>query len=323
MYSQLGDIKFEGLIGFESFTDTIDATYAQHELVNRKPRLQRTGDALQEISGSISFHASFCDPEAQYAKLKEKKVSGEVLSLIYGNGIYEGDFVLKTIKRTVNQTDPSGNYVSISCEITLLEAEGNTAAQRREQDKASAFAVTSNRPLPVNRKVTDVSNPALDVANNNKVASQSGNAIAGGFDTVDKQIKRLANTVNPAIQQAQLFLQVAPSLTARINRYINNLDNALQGLTALMGANPTINSYAPTLSAKTNAAKAVLLTVQALMVDIANLPNVSTIADALYILNVQKNSVILSKQLVASLAELNTASSGIASVLASKVKVSA
>jgi len=322
MYLQLGDIVFEGLLGFESFNDTIEASYAQHELINRKPRLQRTGDGLREFTGKIALHAGFCIPEEQYEKLEAKRSSGEIMPLLYGNGKYEGDYILKSINRTPAQTDQTGAYVLITLDITLLEAGSNpSGALRRAQAKSEAFAVTANRPLPVNSDITAVNNPALAVANNNKIAGQSGTAVNEEFKAVDKQIAAVPDPMVTSIPPAQKFMDVLPSVTAIVNRSLNDLETSLDLMTALMGSNPTINTYSPTLAASVSAAQVVLMAAQTLISNLAGLPNpVNTTPDAITILGFQKDTVTLGEDLVAALKTLNTSSVGVTAAVAVKGK---
>lgn len=321
MYLQLGDIRFEALLGFESFTDSVEATYAEHQLIGRKPRLQRTGDTLREFNGTIHFHSSFCDPYDEYQKLEAKRVSGEFLPLIYGNGTYEGDFILKSLSRTPNQTDNNGNYVSLTCNITLVESEGaNALSQRKEQARTSAFALTSNRPLPIAASVNDVANPALDVMNENKTAQQGVAGMAAKLEEVDKAIARVTDPINEEIAKAQAFFEMSPSVTAKLNRYINSTSASLNAIQALLGSNPAIALAAPLLTAQVATTKTALLAVQNVVTEIASLPTVNTLADALYVLNVQKNSVTLGRQLAVESKNLNSAAAPVAAAIAAKVK---
>lgn len=320
MYLQLGDIRFEGLLGFESFSDSIEATYAQHELINRKPHLQRTGDGLREFNAKIKLHAGFCIPEEQYEKLEAKRLSGEIMPLIYGNGKYEGNYILKSISRTPIQTDLSGAYVELDCDITLIEAGGLISpALRREQAKTAAFALTANRPLPVNSDVTAVNNPALEVANNNQAAGQAGDEIAGTLNDADKIIASVPDPLATLIPPAQKFMDMVPSITAKINRSIDDMDEALDLITELGGNNPAINTVAPALQAAVDASKTVLIAGQTLITNLSSLPNpVTDPADAATILNFQKDTVILGQDLIDNLNALNTASAPIIVAVATK-----
>lgn len=322
MYFQLGDIKFEGLIGFESFTDSVEAVYAQHDLINRKPKLQRTGDTLREFSGTIQFHSSFCIPEDQYLKLEGKRKTGEALPLIYGNGRYEGDYYLKTLSRTPNHTAPNGDYISLTCSITLIEADSVLSPSQLEaQAKSSAFALTSNRPLPVGTSVTDVNNPALSVMNENKAATQGAAKMVGVNETADKKVADI-NASSGQITAAQAFVNMAPSVMSKMSQLINDIGRALDNITALLIANRTMNSVSPDLNASVNASKIVAQSAQAIVSNLQTLPAVNTTADAIYVLNVQKNSLISAKDLADSLKVVNDSAAGIAGAIATKQKLS-
>lgn len=121
MYAQLGNVQFLGLKGFNSFSDSRSIDYAEHKLIEGKPRLQRVGDNLQQLSLSILLHASFCNPESETDTLYELMENAEVLPLILGNGVYQGDFVIESINRDVSDTDSSGNVISQTLSLSLKE----------------------------------------------------------------------------------------------------------------------------------------------------------------------------------------------------------
>lgn len=324
MYLQLGNIKFEGLLGFSSLSDTIEATYAQHELIGRKPRLQRTGNTLREFTGAIKLHSSFCIPEEQYGKLEFARQTGESLPFIYGNGNYQGDFVIKSISRVPEQTDPNGNVISMTCNIVLTETDSvGVIIKRIEQDKADAFARSSNGPLSAGSDVKNVNNPALSVMNENKGAQQGAAKVGDATDAVKNVVDSTPDPGETLIPKAQAFLDASPTYTAKINKQLNNITKTLDGLTTLIGANPVISSVSPTLSAAVTDAKALLIVVQTVISDIAGLPSpVNTTGDALTVLNMQKDSITKVADLLSQIKVVNSASSGVASVVATKVSVS-
>ena len=110
MYAQLGDVVFNGLIGPSSFSSGIEAKYAEQERIESKPRLQRTGEGLREISLGIKFHSSYCNPEAQLSTLEGHRSTGEVLAYIRGDGSLLGSFVITSINHVVNQHDTEGRF---------------------------------------------------------------------------------------------------------------------------------------------------------------------------------------------------------------------
>ena len=173
----------------------------------------------------------------------------------------------------------------------------------------------------MNSDITAVNNPALAVANNNKIAGQSGTAVNEEFKAVDKQIAAVPDPMVTSIPPAQKFMDVLPSVTAIVNRSLNDLETSLDLMTALMGSNPTINTYSPTLAASVSAAQVVLMAAQTLISNLAGLPNpVNTTPDAITILGFQKDTVTLGEDLVAALKTLNTSSVGVTAAVAVKGK---
>lgn len=57
MFALLGEIQFDLITYFDGFDSQFDADYAEHALIEGKPRLQWIGDKLDEISIQLSFHA--------------------------------------------------------------------------------------------------------------------------------------------------------------------------------------------------------------------------------------------------------------------------
>ena len=110
MYALLGDIQFDLITYFDSFEADFGTDYAEHAVIDGKPRLQYMGDRLDEIRIELSFHASFCHPETELARLKNAVSSHEAMALVLGNGDYKGWFVLTDVQST-SGTDESASRV--------------------------------------------------------------------------------------------------------------------------------------------------------------------------------------------------------------------
>lgn len=121
MYAQLGNIRFTGPKGFSSLEETFGVEYAQHARINRKPRLEATGDVLDAISFEMYLHASFTDPEADIEELHTATRERQVLPLILGNGNVVGNFVIPSFTKSTLFTDPSGNLIEATLSVELLE----------------------------------------------------------------------------------------------------------------------------------------------------------------------------------------------------------
>lgn len=150
MNAQLGDIQFRGIMGFQSFTDNRSASYAEHPLLDGKSRLQRTGDELQRVSFTMTLHESFTDPRAQFQALEGYRVNGEVLPLVDGLGQYVADFVIDALDYEVIQTGPTGSWVAVTINVSLVEYYvPNRLNSKTTQAKRLAFARAENSPLAV------------------------------------------------------------------------------------------------------------------------------------------------------------------------------
>jgi phage protein U len=139
----LGTIQFKGLKGFTEFTSEIEANYAEHALIENKPRLQRIGTNLERITLGVLFDVSFCTPEAELGKLIAALEASKPLPLTNGAGTFYGNYVVKRISTTVTRTDDLGRVEACELNVELLEAlNPNDAVASR----ATAFAMAGNNP---------------------------------------------------------------------------------------------------------------------------------------------------------------------------------
>ena len=91
MYAQLGGTVFKGLLGFDSFNRSRGVKTVDVELINNKPRIQRTGEALAALSLSITLASEFVDDiPATIQGLYSSMSDGEILPLLGGDGTVFG-----------------------------------------------------------------------------------------------------------------------------------------------------------------------------------------------------------------------------------------
>jgi len=156
MYAQLGNIRFEGLKGFSTFSHTVGVTYAQHARINGKSRLEATGDELDAISFEMMLHANFTDPEADIDVINTATVNREILKLILGNGKVVGDFVITSFEKVTEFTDPLGNIISSisktphfirpSVTVSVAPCSGYQAFCHRSSTSSSSIFISSDSP---------------------------------------------------------------------------------------------------------------------------------------------------------------------------------
>lgn len=151
MYAQLGDIIFDGRLTPESKEYTKSASYAEHALIDGKPRLQKTGDALDEIKLVMHLHRSFCSPESEIAKLNSHMAAGTSLRYVTGTGSVVGTFVITSTKQAHAAQGPTGLIIETTVEVNLKEAGDGIAAT------SSGFAFASSVPAVSVEQITPIS----------------------------------------------------------------------------------------------------------------------------------------------------------------------
>jgi phage protein U len=156
MYAQLGNRLFNNLKSFSEYNKTGSAIYAEHALIDTKPRLQRTGLALDEITLSIRFHVAFCNPAEEIESLRQSRDEGEILPLLWGNGKVEGYFVITSLYETIEEADQQGNIFSctVTCNLKEMVVQ-NKLQQEQDNNRKNGIAVGDKKPIA--RKKT---NPA-------------------------------------------------------------------------------------------------------------------------------------------------------------------
>jgi phage protein U len=133
MFAQLGDIQFELIQYFESIESTKAYNYSESSRIGRKPKLQFTGESLETFAIKVNFHISFCDPEGEIKKIEQASNSHQALSFVYGNGKYQGKYVITDFNKTPVQTDSLGNIIAIEAQLNLKEYVQDSATTKKKQ----------------------------------------------------------------------------------------------------------------------------------------------------------------------------------------------
>ena len=121
MFAILGEIIFEVLTSPEAFRSTTEYHYAEHKVVEARPRLQWLATELQKISLELGFHVAFTNPATQLNRLGAAAEDHQARALIFGNGVHRGYFVIEKIEETHQQLADDGSFVAISAKVELNE----------------------------------------------------------------------------------------------------------------------------------------------------------------------------------------------------------
>lgn len=244
MFAQLGSIKFETVKGFDSWSNGGgDASYAEHEIINGKPRLQKTGDALKEISLSIKFNANFCNPSQELAALDAAKGSGEILALLLGDGNYIGDFVIVSTASTIDTAFANGTPIQITVSLTIKEFAAYSKLElQQQQARKNAFAVGDKTPV-----IRRTPQPPADAA----VASQLVTRTTEQTNAINTMV---ANYEDNASQQGALAQNITAACD-KASKHIDDLSAKLDNADELKGKFDSLGDAAGDVKTKIAAVK--------------------------------------------------------------------
>ncbi|WP_353189530.1 phage tail protein [Pandoraea pnomenusa] len=251
MFALLGDVQFDLITYFDGFESEFGADFAEHALIEGKPRLQFIGDKLDEIRIQLAFHQYYCDPEAELVKLKTALAAHQAMALVLGNGDYKGWFVLTSVQATSKHTDKAGTLVALEAGITLREFVGD------KKNPLKPPAVQPNPP-PADAKalpVEDASASALDSATATvregvrqavTYANQAQSALRVAVDGARLAQKLAANPL--------AALGRVPALLTSVKQVAGPLEKLSPTLSGLSGQLPEVSGV---LRASDNALSAV------------------------------------------------------------------
>lgn len=252
MFALLGDIQFDLITYFDGFESQFGADYAEHALIEGKPRLQFVGDKLDEIRIQLAFHLHYCDPEAELAKLKKALAAHDAMALVLGNGDYKGWFVLTDVQATSKHTDKAGTLIALEASITLREFVGDKKNPLPPPAVQPKLPPAAAKALPASQTagVTTLASGTAAVRDNIRqavtYANQAQSALRVAVDAA-----RLAQKLrdNPLAALGRV-----PSLLTGMKQVAGPLENLSPSLASLTSQLPEASSI---LRASNNALGAV------------------------------------------------------------------
>lgn len=127
VFATLGDVLISPKLSPSGFDVQQGATFAEHALFSRPPRLQYTGRELDALSLTFDLHFSFCTPVEEKKKLETMLREHQAHPLVFGDGSWWGYFVLERLSTTLEQCGPTGTPWLISMQAELKEFTGDPA----------------------------------------------------------------------------------------------------------------------------------------------------------------------------------------------------
>jgi len=164
MFATLGDIIFEALTGFDAFSETDEAIIAQYPLIGTKPQPVTTASGLRKLNICVRLRQEFIIVKAARLQLRAYKDQGDVLTLSWGNGDVEGQFLIQAISMVAEVMDSLGNLISAGMVIDLVEVPAKLLyASKQASAQKAAFGnkvknyppVVFTRPAPHKKRGID------------------------------------------------------------------------------------------------------------------------------------------------------------------------
>jgi len=121
LFAVLGDILFEVIGSPETFDSVREYDFAEHRVIESKPRLQWVGNGLERLKLETMLHASFTDPGAQMSLLRATAAAHRALPLVFGNGGFRGFYVIESLAMRSKQLSASGTPIAITAALSLKE----------------------------------------------------------------------------------------------------------------------------------------------------------------------------------------------------------
>lgn len=232
MFALLGDVQFDLITYFDGFESQFGVDYAEHALIEGKPRLQRIGDKLDEIRIQLSFHIQFCDPEHELAKLRDALSAHQAMALVLGNGDYKGWFVLTDVTATSKQTDKAGSLLALEASITLREFVG---------DKKSPLQPSAVQPkLPPAAATVLPANLTARVASVGAGLANATNSVRNSIRQVVTYANQVQSAMRMALDAAQLAQGLRDNPLAALGQAPGLLTNMKQVASPLEKLSPTV-----------------------------------------------------------------------------------
>lgn len=118
---RLGDYEFSDWDAPNGWNYKESTAYAQHGVLDGKPRIQFIGEELQTLSLKFRLHNGWCNPDAKLALLQGMRKSREAFPLQIGSGVFRGNYVVKSVAVDLKDVGTLGKVRLMEVSVELLE----------------------------------------------------------------------------------------------------------------------------------------------------------------------------------------------------------
>lgn len=121
LFCTLGDLELKLAEAPSSLRERGAFEYAEHPVLEGKPKLQAIGGKLDELQLEFGYHQGQVDIGFIINRLNEMKDTAEVVSLSMGDGEYLGEFVLTDVSFERTAAFSNGTTLAATISVTLRE----------------------------------------------------------------------------------------------------------------------------------------------------------------------------------------------------------
>lgn len=124
MLGSFGEVVFtvsdETVRTWEELSRSGKARFAEHEVLDKKQRLQFVGLDLEAVDLRMKFVAPWSDPLEELGRLRTMRDDGDYHRLMVGGKNF-GKYVLEELSEVWNRTDGDGRPLVLVCSLKLRE----------------------------------------------------------------------------------------------------------------------------------------------------------------------------------------------------------
>lgn len=123
---QLGTVSFyassKAVQTFTNMKHDSGASYSEHKLHMKKPRLEMTGQTADKLSFDMTLSAfTGAKPEKTYQQLIKLKEKGKIVTLVLGTTVIGKQWVVTDVSRTFKHVFRDGSIVTLDVTVTIKE----------------------------------------------------------------------------------------------------------------------------------------------------------------------------------------------------------
>ena len=138
-FCRLGEASFSVSDGISGFSSETGFDFAQHDFATGKPTLQAMGETLSQVTIDIHLRSFIGhDVGGTIEMLENIRMSGEPQKLVFASGIYQGNYVLKSISSRVLRTNRNGVVAEADLTLNLLEFADRETRNRKKTETRPA-----------------------------------------------------------------------------------------------------------------------------------------------------------------------------------------